>query len=113
MPDQIAYKIFTIREFEALKRDGHFTGSPADTADGFIHLSSAAQVEGTLARHYQGQRDIILAAIDLASFGAALRWEVSRGGQAFPHLYGTLPLAAVMAACPVERAADGTLKLPG
>jgi uncharacterized protein (DUF952 family) len=111
MPDTIAYKIFTIPEFDSFTRDGTFAGSPADIADGFIHLSSADQLEGTLARHFQGRTDIVLAAIDLSSLGPALRWEESRGGHAFPHFYGTLPMAAVTAARPLERTADGGLKL--
>jgi len=113
MSDQIVYKIFTNAEFQSFTRDRTFAGSPADIADGFIHLSTATQLEGTLARHYPARTDIILAAIDLSSLGAAVRWEESRGGQAFPHLYGTLPLAAVMGTGPIRRTADGTLLLPG
>jgi uncharacterized protein (DUF952 family) len=112
MPD-IAYKILTAAEYISFERDGYFAGSPADVADGFIHLSSAAQVEGTLARHYQGQADLVLAAVDLRALGDAVRWEESRGGALFPHLYGTLPMAAVTGAGPVERAPDGALRLPG
>jgi uncharacterized protein (DUF952 family) len=112
MTDQIAYKVFTDPEFESFTRDGIFVGSPADIADGFIHLSTSAQLEVTLARHYQGQTDIVLAAINLLLLGAAVRWEESRGGQVFPHLYGNLPVAAVTAYSPVVRQADGALKLP-
>jgi len=113
MTDRIAYKIFSVAEFEGFRRDGVFVGSPADVADGFIHLSTASQVDGTLERHYQGGTDLILAAVDVASLGDAVRWEVSRGGQLFPHVYGTLPLAAVVGAGLVERGVDGALILPG
>jgi len=113
MPERIAYKIFTNAEFQSFTRDRTFAGSPADIADGFIHLSTATQLEGTLARHYPARTDIILAAIDLSSLGAAVRWEESRGRQSFPHLYGRLPLAAVIGAGPVRRTANGTLLLPG
>ncbi len=112
MAEKIVYKIFTATEFDHFRRDGVFAGSPADKADGFIHLSSAAQLDGTLSRHYPGQTGLVLAAIDNSALGAALRWEVSRGGALFPHLYGTLPLAALTWAGPVERASDGVLLLP-
>jgi uncharacterized protein (DUF952 family) len=110
MPDRIAYKIFSVAEFEAFRREGVFAGSAADLADGFIHLSAAAQVEGTLARHYAGRPDLILAAVDLAALGDAVRWEESRGGALFPHIYGVLPLAAVTGwsacrACEVSKSA--------
>jgi uncharacterized protein (DUF952 family) len=109
MSDRIAYRIFSAAEFEAFKREGIFAGSAVDAADGFIHLSSAAQVEETLARHYGGQTDLILAAVDLAMLGDAVRWAESRGGALFPHLYGVLPMAAVTGAGPVER----VVVLPG
>jgi uncharacterized protein (DUF952 family) len=105
MPDRIAYKIFSMAEFEAFRRDGVFVGSAADVADGFIHLSSATQVEGTLARHYGGRTDLILATVNLAALGDAVRWEESRGGVLFPHVYGVLPMAAVTGWGAVEQAA--------
>jgi uncharacterized protein (DUF952 family) len=113
LTDRIAYKIFAMPEFEIFRRDGVFLGSPADLADGFIHLSTASQVEGTLAKHYEGRTDLILAAVDLGALGDAVRWEESRGGQMFPHLYGTLPMSAVIGAGPAGRAPDGALLLPG
>ncbi len=111
--DRIAYKIFSVVEFDAFRRDGVFAGSAVDVADGFIHLSGAGQVEGTLTRHYAGKTDLILAAVDLAVLGDAVRWEESRGGALFPHVYGVLPMAAVTAWGQVERAGDGALVLPG
>ncbi|MGA8170953.1 MAG: DUF952 domain-containing protein [Methylocystis sp.] len=72
-----------------------FPGAGVDLADGYIHFSSATQVEETAARHYAGQRDLLLVAIEAGKLGAALKWEASRGGQLFPHLYGELPTSAV------------------
>ena len=77
------------------ERAGAFTGAPVDVADGFIHFSTAGQVKETAARHFAGQADLVLVAVDGDALGAALRYEPSRGGALFPHLYGTLPLSAV------------------
>ncbi|GLR66444.1 hypothetical protein GCM10010909_11240 [Acidocella aquatica] len=111
MNDAIAYKILTGTEFAALKA-GVFDGAPVDQADGYIHLSTAAQVRETVDRHFAGQDNLVAAAVDLAALGEAVRWEVSRGGQKFPHLYGRLSIAAVVAHAPLARAADGSVKLP-
>lgn len=81
------------REAEAL---GRFTGAPVDVADGFIHFSTAAQVRETAKKHFHGQADLLLAAIDADRLGPALTWEPSRGGQLFPHLYGALEMSAVV-----------------
>lgn len=97
-----AFKILTAAEWAVFQAAGRFDGSPADLADGFIHLSAADQVESTLARHYAGQRGLVVAEVDLDALGEAVRWEDSRGGALFPHLYGTLPLSAVAGASPVE-----------
>lgn len=113
MPDRIAYKILTDDEFGTMRREGSFRGSPVDLADGFVHLSSAAQVTETADRHFRGRTGLVVAVVDLSRLGDAVRWEASRGGQLFPHLYGALPLGAVIAAGPLERKADGTLLLPG
>lgn len=82
-------KIFRKAEWEALQRDGEFAGSPDDLADGFIHLSTEAQLEGTLARHFASADDLVIAEVAVAN-DPALRWEASRNGQAFPHLYRPL-----------------------
>jgi uncharacterized protein (DUF952 family) len=94
--ETIAYKILTAAQALLLRGDA-FAGAPVDLADGYIHLSSAAQVPETLARHFAGQEDLVIAAVDLIALGDAVRWEVSRGGALFPHLYGRLPLSAVSA----------------
>ena len=113
MADVIAYKILTTMQFSELQREEVFRGSPADRADGYIHLSTAPQLSGTLEKHYAGQTGLFIATVDLACLAEILRWEPSRGGQLFPHLYGPLPIAAIIATTEVERLADGTLKLPG
>lgn len=110
--DTTAYKILTATQWAALNA-GTFAGAPVDLADGFVHLSTAAQLEETLDRHFAGQVDLVIAAIDLARLGSAVRWEPSRHGQLFPHLYAPLRLADVIACCPVRRDADGSLRLPG
>lgn len=91
-----AFKILTAAEWAGFRADGRFEGSPVDHADGFIHLSAADQVEGTLARHFDGLAGLVLAEVDLGALGDAVRWEKSRGGALFPHVYGVLPLSAVV-----------------
>lgn len=91
-----AFKVLTAQQWAAFARDGEFAGAPVDLADGYIHMSTAGQLGETLAKHFAGQRGLVIAEIDLCGFGNTLRWEVSRGGAQFPHLYAPLPLAAVI-----------------
>jgi uncharacterized protein (DUF952 family) len=91
-----AYKILTAEEWAGFKRDGVFAGAPVDQADGYIHLSTAEQVQATLDKHFSGQMDLVIAEVDLTGFGATLRWEESRGGALFPHLYASLPMSAII-----------------
>lgn len=109
--ETIAYKVLTAGEFAAL-RAGVFQGAPVDRADGFIHLSTAEQLTETVDRHFSGQRHLVVAAIDLETLGDVLRWEASRHGQLFPHLYGPLALSAVVGHGSLERDADGRVRLP-
>jgi uncharacterized protein (DUF952 family) len=111
MDEAIAYKILTTEELAALEA-GTFDGAEVDRADGYIHLSTAAQLRETLEKHFAGQDDLAIAAVDLAALGDAIRWESSRGGQLFPHLYGTLTLDTVIAYGPLERHEDGAIPLP-
>jgi uncharacterized protein (DUF952 family) len=99
-----AFKILTAEEWARFQAEGRFEGSPVDRADGFIHLSAADQVDGTLARHFAGQAGLILAEVDLAALGETVRWEESRGGALFPHVYGVLPLSAVAGTTTVSQA---------
>jgi uncharacterized protein (DUF952 family) len=107
-----AYKVLTADQMAALEQEGVFAGAPVDKADGYIHLSTAAQLTETVDKHFAGQGDLHVAAIDLAAMGEAVKWEESRGGQLFPHLYANLPLSAVVAYGPMRRNDDGTVRLP-
>ncbi len=107
-----AYKVLTAEQMAALETDGVFTGAPVDRQDGYIHLSTAAQLTETVDKHFAGQDDLHVAAVDLEAMGDAVRWEESRGGQLFPHLYADLPLNAVIAYSPLQRDDDGTVRLP-
>jgi uncharacterized protein (DUF952 family) len=108
----IVYKILTGLDLAQARRIGRYTGSADDLRDGFIHLSGADQLDGTLVKHYAGQSGLFLLAIDADKLGRALRWETSRGGALFPHLYAPLPLNAVFWAAPIELDAEGRHVLP-
>ena len=95
-----AYKIFTAEQWAQFRSCGVFMGAPVDLADGYIHLSAADQVQGTLEKHFAGQSGLVIAEIDLAALGTTIKWEVSRGGALFPHIYGPLPMAAVLGSRP-------------
>jgi uncharacterized protein (DUF952 family) len=112
MSDRIAYKIMSAAELIQMQRDGVFRGSPADIADGYIHLSRGCQLAATLDKHFSGVDGLVLAAVDLSRLGDAVRWEPSRGGQLFPHIHGLLPVDAVVSVAMLERTADGAIKLP-
>jgi len=107
-----AYKVLTADQMAMLERDGSFAGAPVDLADGYIHLSTAAQLTETVDKHFAGQDGLYVAAVDLGSFDASVKWEESRGGQLFPHLYGPLPLETLIAYSPLERGENGTVRLP-
>ena len=111
MHDEIAYKVLTADGWAALNA-GAFEGAPIDKADGFIHLSTASQLTETVDRHFVGQSGLVIAAIDLAALGDAVRWEPSRNGQLFPHVYGHLTRESVIAWCHLERHPNGTVRLP-
>jgi uncharacterized protein (DUF952 family) len=109
----IAYKVLTGDQMAALERDAGFAGAPIDLADGYIHLSTADQLTETADKHFAGQSDLHVAAVDLDALGDNLKWEASRGGALFPHLYGgPLLLETVIAYGPLERDPDGAVKLP-
>ena len=111
LPSQ-AWKVLTAPQMAQFLAEGVFLGAPVDLADGYIHLSAEPQLADTVSKHFAGQVDLHLALVDLAALGEALRWEVSRGGALFPHIYRALPLSAVVAHGPLERDADGALVLP-
>ncbi len=107
-----AYKVLTAGQMAVLERDAIFAGAPVDLADGYVHLSTAEQLDETVDKHFAGQSDLHIAAVDLAALGSAIHWEPSRGGALFPHLYGPLLLETVIAYGPMERGADGKIRLP-
>lgn len=108
----LGYKVLTGEQMAELEGTGVFEGAPVDKADGYIHLSTAEQLDETVAKHFAGQEDLHVAAVDLAALGEAIKWEPSRGGALFPHIYGVLPLSAVIAYSPLERDAAGKVRLP-
>ena len=95
MTDLFAYKILTKDQYDQLKTDGTFKGAPVDLQDGYIHLSTREQAAETAAKHFAAQDNLVMLMVDLAPFGEAVKWEESRGGVLFPHLYADLPLSAV------------------
>lgn len=109
---QLVFKVATRAAWEEACRNGAFHGSADDVRDGYIHLSAAHQLAGTLARHYKGQSDLLLITFESAALGDALRWEPSRGGDLFPHLYTPLPTHAARAVHALSLDAYGTPILP-
>ncbi len=91
---------------EAVAR-GEFTGAPVDLADGYIHFSTAEQTRETAAKHFAGQSDLVLAVIEAERLGDKLKWEPSRGGALFPHLYRTLAMDEVLSVCALPLKEDG------
>lgn len=110
-PD-IIYKILTEQDWRDAVRAGHYAGSADDARDGFIHLSAADQLAGTAAKHFKGHTGLVLVALDAAKQGSALRWEPSRGGALFPHLYGPLDVSAAISVTPAPLGPDGIPLLP-
>jgi uncharacterized protein (DUF952 family) len=106
------YKVMSRAALAEAKAKGRFEGSADDRRDGFIHLSSADQLEGTLAKHFTGQKDLVLLAVDASGLGERLRWEPSRRGALFPHLYGSLDFAALIWDETLELGADERHRLP-
>jgi uncharacterized protein (DUF952 family) len=106
------YKIVPAALWRAAERAGVFRGSDVDLRDGFIHFSSAAQVAETAAKHFVGQNDLLLVHVDGGRLGPALKWEPSRGGALFPHLYGALDLSLVGKVEALPLLPDGRHQLP-
>lgn len=108
----IIYKIVPTTLWQDARKSEEFKGAPVDHADGFIHFSTAAQAVETAARHFAGQDDLLLVAVDGKTLGEALVYEPSRGGDLFPHLYGALPLSAVLWEKPLPIGSDGAHVFP-
>jgi uncharacterized protein (DUF952 family) len=108
----VIYHICRREEWEAAERAGRYLGSSQDKADGFIHFSDAAQVKASAAKHRAGQTGLLLLAVAAERLGPALKWEPSRGGALFPHLYGPLPIEAVVSVHELPLGADGAHVFP-
>ena len=111
--NSVVYKILPAADWQTALARGTYTGSADDARDGFIHLSTAEQLAGTAAKYFRDKPDLVLVALDAAQLGTALKWEPSRGGALFPHLYRALDPAAVASVVPLPLAADGVPQLPG
>jgi len=109
---QLIYKIAPRVLWQAAEAKGVFDGAPIDHADGYIHFSTAAQAMETAAKHFAGQNDLLLVAVETDRLGDALRYEVSRGGDLFPHLYSSLPLDTVLWVKPLPLGSDGKHQFP-
>jgi uncharacterized protein (DUF952 family) len=108
----LIYKIVPAPLWRAAEAAGSFAGAPVDLADGYIHFSTAAQARETARRHFVGQPDLLLVAVEADDFGPALKWEPSRGGDLFPHLYAALPTAAARSVDPLPLGPDGAHLFP-
>lgn len=111
-PPEFIYKVASRDIYDASVAAGSFVGQPIDLADGYVHLSSAAQVAETIRLYFAGLVDQMLFQVATVPLGKALVWEPSRGGQLFPHFYGSLPMSAVANATPIDIPIDGVVVLP-
>jgi len=114
-PHAPIYTLVRGADWRAAQVVGAYVGSPDDTRDGFLHLSTAEQVRESARKHRAGERDLWLVAVDPAALGAALRWEPASGGRRpglFPHLYGVLPVSAVVSAVSLPLGTDGQHTFP-
>ena len=103
----LVYKIFRADEWAAFQAAGQTAGAPVDVADGFVHFSTAGQARETAAKHFSGEDDLVLLALDADALGEALKWEPSRGGALFPHLYRDLHMKDVLWHRPLPLGPDG------
>jgi len=103
----LIYKILQAQEWARAEALGRFDGSAIDLKDGYIHLSAAAQVQETARLHFRGQQGLVLVVLESGVLGEALKWEPSRGGVLFPHLYGPLDVALALEVRPLSLGADG------
>ena len=108
----LLFKVCDRTIWREAERAGAFTGAGADLWDGYIHLSAGDQVAETAARHFTGQDDLVIVAVEAEALGTALVWEPARSGALFPHLYGPLPLSAVRWVKPLPLTSDGRHHLP-
>lgn len=107
----LIYKIFRADEWAALQANGETAGAPIDITDGYVHTSTAEQAKETAAKHFAGEDDLVLLALESDSFGDELKWEPSRGGQLFPHIYRNLRMTDIIWQKPLPLV-DGTHQFP-
>jgi uncharacterized protein (DUF952 family) len=108
---KIVYKIVAVAEWHQATQSGRYAGSADDIRDGFIHLSAEHQLRDTLEKHFKHKDGLLLIAFEENKLGPALRWEQSRGGELFPHLYGDLPSSRMLWRRPLVLGADGVPRL--
>ena len=96
MTASTAFKVLTQQQWADFERERAFRGAPVDIADGYIHLSTAEQLEATIVKYFAGETGLMIAEVDLVLLGDAIRWEPARGGDLFPHIYAELPIHAVV-----------------
>jgi uncharacterized protein (DUF952 family) len=101
------YKILPRADWTAAHEAGRYEGSPLDRQDGYIHFSTAAQAQETARRHFAGQADLVVLEVEADDLGELIRWEASRGGDLFPHLYGPLPVSLVRYVTAAPLGGDG------
>lgn len=106
------YRLVRAEDWRQAVAEGVYRGAEHDRADGFIHLSTATQVEGTAEKHYAGTPDLVLLTLDAERLDGTVKWEPSRGGELFPHLYGVVPVEAVLGAEAVPLDRDGGFVFP-
>lgn len=110
--ERLVYKVLRRHEWHDAQAQGVFRGSADDARDGFIHLSTAAQVRGTLERHFARDADLVVLELEAGTLGPSLKWEASRGGALFPHFYDALPLAMVTRTVALAHSAHRSHDLP-
>ena len=96
MTSATAFKVLTQQQWADFERERVFRGAPVDIADGYIHLSTAEQLDTTIAKYFAGQDGLMIAEVDLIQLGDAVRWEPARDGVLFPHIYAVLPIHALV-----------------
>lgn len=111
LSDPVAFKIIDADDWAGASAAGQYQGSAVDLADGYIHLSTQAQLVETVRKHYAGQHNLLLLTVDLQIVGEAVRWEPSRGGALFPHIYGPLVIEAVREVRGLDIDTDGTMRI--
>jgi uncharacterized protein (DUF952 family) len=109
---EFVYKVVSRAVYDASIAAGTFVGQPIDKADGYIHLSTATQLRETIRLYFAGLSDQVLFQLACAPFSDAMKWEASRNGELFPHLYAELPMSALGPIAAIDVAADGSVDLP-